>query len=196
MHSICILLDSVANLLVRHMVFVGNIAFHLKGLDPSLDFCCQGPALTGIKEGRWDERPHQLNLRSKRDVLVPPYDLQSRKSCCCLGCPGKNLGFWSYVRDDCPKVLEVFHFFQPLTFYLSLSLEAIWVVCHHFCLVWTDLHFVPCGSSIKTVYQDASLFFLFCIYDNVICKAEVGNESSPDADTAFMVIQSLTHDSL
>ena len=55
MHPICIL-DSVANLLVHHMVFVGNIqkspiASHLKGLDPSLDFCCQGPALTGIKEG-------------------------------------------------------------------------------------------------------------------------------------------------
>ena len=56
MHSNCIL-DSVANLLVRHMVFVGNvqkspIASHLKGLDPSLDFCCYGPALTGMKEGR------------------------------------------------------------------------------------------------------------------------------------------------
>ena len=94
MHSSCIL-DSVANLLVRHMVFVGNvqkspIASDLKGLDPSLDFCCQCPALTGIKEGRYDERPHQLNLRSKRDVLVHPYDLQSRKSCCCLGYPGKN----------------------------------------------------------------------------------------------------------
>ena len=56
MHSNCIL-DSVANLFVRHMVFVGNvqtspIASHLKGLDPPLDSCCQGPALTGIKEGR------------------------------------------------------------------------------------------------------------------------------------------------
>ena len=56
MHSSCIL-DSVENLFVRHMVFVENvqkspIAFHFKGLDPSLDFCCQGPALTGIKEGR------------------------------------------------------------------------------------------------------------------------------------------------
>ena len=54
MHSDCIL-DSVANLLVRHMVFVGNgqkssVASHLKGLDPSLDVCCQGPALTGIKK--------------------------------------------------------------------------------------------------------------------------------------------------
>ena len=53
MHSNCIL-DSVANLLVRHMVFVGNvqkspIASHLKGLNSSLEFCCQGPALTGIK---------------------------------------------------------------------------------------------------------------------------------------------------
>ena len=65
-----------------------------------------------------------------------------------------------------------------------------------FSLVWTDLHVVPCGGSIKTVYQDASLFFLFCIYDNDICKAEVDNESSSDADTTFMVIQSLTHDSL
>ena len=56
MHSSCIL-DSVANLLVRHMVFVGNVqkspkASHLKGFGPSLDFCFQGPALTGIMEGR------------------------------------------------------------------------------------------------------------------------------------------------
>ena len=55
MHSSCIL-DSVVNLLVRHMVFVGTvqkspIASHLKGLNHSLDFYCQGPALTGIKEG-------------------------------------------------------------------------------------------------------------------------------------------------
>ena len=56
MYSSCIL-DGVANVLVRHLVFLGNvqksaIASHLKGMDPSLDFCCQGPALTGIKEGR------------------------------------------------------------------------------------------------------------------------------------------------
>ena len=43
-----IILDSIANLHVRHMVFVGNvqkspIASHHKGLDPSLEFCCQGP---------------------------------------------------------------------------------------------------------------------------------------------------------
>ena len=55
MHSSSIL-DSVANLFVRHTVYVRNvqkspIASHLKGLDPSLDFCCQGPALTGMKEG-------------------------------------------------------------------------------------------------------------------------------------------------
>ena len=91
-------MHSVANLLARHMVFVGNvqkspIASHLKGLDPSLYFCCQGQTLTGIKEGRLDERPHQLNLRSKQDVLVPPYDLQFKNSCYCLDYPGKNLGF-------------------------------------------------------------------------------------------------------
>ena len=43
MDSNCIL-NSAANLLGRHMVFVGNvqkspIASHLKGLDPSFDFC-------------------------------------------------------------------------------------------------------------------------------------------------------------
>ena len=51
MHSNCIL-DSIANLFARHIVFVGNvqkspIASHIKGLDPSY----QGPALQGIKEG-------------------------------------------------------------------------------------------------------------------------------------------------
>ena len=60
--------------------------------------------------------------------------------------------------------------------------------------VLSDLHFVPCCGYIRTVYQDASFFFLFCIYDSVICKAEVGKESSPD--TTFMVIQCLTLDSL
>ena len=55
MYSNCNL-DSLANLLVRHMVFVGNvqkspIASHLKGLDPSLEFFCQGPAPKDIKEG-------------------------------------------------------------------------------------------------------------------------------------------------
>ena len=55
MYSNCIL-DSVANLPIRHMVFVGNvqkslIVSYLKGLDPSLEFCCQCPAFAGIKEG-------------------------------------------------------------------------------------------------------------------------------------------------
>ena len=55
MHSNCNL-DSVANPLLRHIVFLGNvqkspIASHLKDLDPSLVFCCQCPALTGIKDG-------------------------------------------------------------------------------------------------------------------------------------------------
>ena len=56
MYSNCIM-DSVANLLVRHMVFVRNvqkspIASHLKDLDPSLDFFCQGPTLTCTKDGK------------------------------------------------------------------------------------------------------------------------------------------------
>ena len=55
--------------------------------------CCQGLTLTGIKKDGKDERPHLLNLRSKHDVLVPLYDLQSKKRCCCLSYHGKNLWF-------------------------------------------------------------------------------------------------------
>ena len=56
MHSSCIL-DSVANLLVLHMVLVGNvqkspIAFHLKGLDPSLEFLLSRSSSHRHK-GRW-----------------------------------------------------------------------------------------------------------------------------------------------
>ena len=50
MHSNCIL-NSVANLLVRHMVFVRNVQKSpLKGLDPSLEFAVQVQLLQ-IKEG-------------------------------------------------------------------------------------------------------------------------------------------------
>ena len=57
MHSKFCILDSVANLLNRHMIFGGNvqkspIASHLNGLDHDFKFCCQSPALTGIKEDR------------------------------------------------------------------------------------------------------------------------------------------------
>ena len=57
------------------------------------------------------------------------------------------------------------------------------------------LHFEPCGACIETLYQDVSVFLL-CIYDNVICKADVGNEPSSDADATFKVTQCLTHESL
>ena len=57
MHSKFYILDSVANLLIRHMIFGGNvqkspIASHLNGLYPDVKFCCQSPALTGIKADR------------------------------------------------------------------------------------------------------------------------------------------------
>ena len=76
----------------------------------------------------------------------------------------------------------------PVAFWILLRTSLFVTGSHLGCLssflsCLDRLHFVPCGGSIKTVYQDASFFFLFCIYDNVICIAEVGNESSPDADT-------------
>ena len=73
MHSNCIL-ASVANLLVRHMVFVENvqkspIAAHLKDLDPSLYFCCQDPALTGFLR-------HNLSA-CPQDVMESAYGASS-----------------------------------------------------------------------------------------------------------------------
>ena len=55
MHSSWILLQT--SLFITRMVFAGNIqkpsiASHLKGLDLSLNFCCQGLVLTGVKKGR------------------------------------------------------------------------------------------------------------------------------------------------
>ena len=66
-------------------------------------------------------------------------------------------------RDDCSKVLEVLRLFEPLTFYLDLSLEAIWVVCHHFRLVWTDpiLYLVVAVSRRSSRTPDSSSFSAF-----------------------------------
>ena len=55
MHSNRIL-DSAANFLARHMVFIGNvqkstIASHLNDLDPSSEFCCRYSVLACLKEG-------------------------------------------------------------------------------------------------------------------------------------------------
>ena len=100
--------------------------------------------------------------------------------------------FFSFFKDYCSQVLEVLHFFLPLTFYLDLSLEAIWVVCYHFRLVWTDLHFVPWGRCIETVYQDASFFFLFCIFTTMSpAKQKLVISRPPIMDIKFF-----THDSL
>ena len=67
-------------------------------------------------------------------------------------------GFDPSLEMIAPRYLKFSTSSSLWPFYLDLSLKAIWVVCHHFCLVWTDLHFAPCGGSIKPVYQDASFF--------------------------------------
>ena len=71
MHSICIL-DPDANLLILHMVFVGNVRNLISRAWIYFEFCCQGPSLTDIKEGRQDERLHHTAL------------LKKQGRCCCL----------------------------------------------------------------------------------------------------------------
>ena len=100
-----------ANLLVCHMIFVGNvqkspIVSHLKGLDSSLHFYCQGSALKGIKEGRWDERPRQLNLKSKRDVLVPPYIFSLERAAIVWAILERISGFDPSLEKIAPRYLK------------------------------------------------------------------------------------------
>ena len=137
------------------MVFVGNvqkspIAIHLKGLDSSFEVWCQIPGHRGVKEDWQNKCPHQRYLSSKRDVLVPPYNLQSRKSCCCLGNP-KNIGLESFISDDWLQVLEVLHCFKLLTI-LSWSLFRSHLGClspHLFCLDQS-----PFCTVLWWLYQD------------------------------------------
>ena len=44
-------------------------------------------------------------------------------------------GFDPSLEMIAPRCLNFSTSSSLLTFYLDLSLEAIWVVCHHFCLV-------------------------------------------------------------
>ena len=178
MHSNCIL-DSVANLLVRHMVFVGNIqkspiASQLNGLEPFLNFCYQGPALTGIKEGRYDERPHQLNhmiFSLERTAVV--WAILER-----------ILGFDPSLEMIAQRYLK-FSTSSSLWPFILISLwKPFGLFVITFVLSW-PIYFVPCDGCIKTVYQDFNIFFLFCIFNNVICRTEVGNKSSSDADTIY-----------
>ena len=66
----------------KENVLKSLMASYLKSLDPSL---------TGIKEVGSNKRQYQFNFesnfKSKREVFIPPHDLQSRKSCCCLDNP-------------------------------------------------------------------------------------------------------------
>ena len=67
------ILESGANFLVFHTVFVGNvqkspIASHL--LDPSFEFCCLCPALIGIKEGGNFTLMNNVNVEIKFKIFV------------------------------------------------------------------------------------------------------------------------------
>ena len=82
---------------------------------------------------------------------------------------------WSFVRDDCPNL----KFFTSSNLW-PFNLISLWKPFGLFIIT-----FVLSGP-ISILYlvvvlsrgnQDASFFF-FCIYDNVICKADVGNEST------------------
>ena len=83
---------------------------------------------------------------------------------------------WPFILISLWKPFGLF----VITFVLSGPISILYLVV------------VLSRQSIRTPASSSSS----CFYNNVIYKVEVGNESSPDADTIFMVIQSLTHFSL
>ena len=77
-------------------------------------------------------------FRRKRDVLVLPYDLQSRKNCCCMGYPGNSLemiasrylkfstfsSLWPFILMSLCKPFGLF----VITFVLSGPISVLYLV--------------------------------------------------------------------
>ena len=185
-HSNCIL-DSVANFLVCPMVFVGNvqksrIASHLKGLDLSIDFCCQGPALTGIK--KVDKMSVRISLTfeaSEMNLSLHMIFNLERALCAILE---RISGLDPSLEMTAPRYLKFFTSSSLWPFILI----SLWKLLGLFVIT-----FVLSGSiSIFTLWwlyrnglPGRQLLLPLLHFDNVICKAEVGNKSSSDADTTF-----------
>ena len=72
-------------------------------------------------------------------------------------------GFDPSLEMIAPRYLK-FSISSSLWLFILISL---WKPSGLFWIVWADFHFVPCGGCIETVYQDASFFVLFCIYDKL-----------------------------
>ena len=74
-----------------------------------------------------------------------------------------------------------------LAIYFYLCVDATGVVCHQHGLLGTDLHAVGCGGFVETLNQFCQFFFLSCSASGVISKAEIGDCSASNADSAFMI---------
>ena len=200
MHSSCIL-DSVANLLVRHMVFVGYIqkspiASHLKGLDPSLDFCFKVQLSQALRKVDKMGVRISLTLEASEMFLTLHIIFSLERAAVVWAILERISGFDPSLKMIAPRYLK-FSTSSSLWPFILISLWkpfGLFVITFVLSGLISILYLVVVVSRRST--KDASFFFLFCIYDNIICKAEVGNKSSSDADTTFMVTQCLTHDSL
>ena len=76
-----------------------------------------------------------------------------------------------------------------LSTYFDLCVDATSVVCYQLGLLGTDLHAVGCGGFVKTLNYIFQFFFL-----NVVSKAEVGDCSASNADSAFIIFKDVCHD--
>ena len=74
-----------------------------------------------------------------------------------------------------------------LSIYFNLSVDATGVVCHQLGLLRIDLYAVGCGGFVETLNYFFRFFFLSCLAIDVIIKAEIGDCSASNADSAFMI---------
>ena len=136
MHSNCIL-DSVANLLDRHMAFVGNvqkspIAFHLKGSDPSLVFCCPAPALTCIKE--WDQMGVRIRLTLETNEISLHMIFSLERADVVRALLERISGFDPSLEMIAPRYLK-FSFSSSLRLFIFISnWKPFWLFVIHFVL--------------------------------------------------------------
>ena len=144
------------------MVLVRNFqkhlaAFHLKGLHFFLWFGSQSPCFIGIQKYGYDKRAHQLQLWSKRYIVISSNWLRFCKCCSSLGNPWENLRFepWSETTACYSTQLLPFYHDLPLdatgaVFFISLVFTALKSILYlvHVLLRLSTRASCSCSSSV------------------------------------------------
>ena len=75
-------------------------------------------------------------------------------------------------------------YLKHLFIHFNLCVDATGVVCHQLGLIGTDLHAVGCEGFVETHNKFCQFFFLSCLAIDAISKADIGDCSASNADSA------------